>query len=141
MAIIPSVLFEKSFLDFIVTVGGVIISCPHFTQNFVPTFISLPHDLQNIAILLVQAHHSFRKTFVRWKYAHRTTSSNFDEQHYLEGRFSLLPPPLLFHYMIEAEISRLELEENLDPERQNTSFEVLRPILRGRPDLNRQPLA
>lgn len=33
--------------------------------------------------------------------------------------------------IIESEISRLELENNLTTQRQNTSFEVLRPILRG----------
>ena len=42
---------------------------------------------------------------------------------------------------VESEISRLELENNQDPQRQNTPFGVLCPVLRGRADLNRQPLA
>jgi site-specific DNA recombinase len=42
---------------------------------------------------------------------------------------------------IESEISRLELGNNEDPQRQKEAFASLRPILRGRPDLNRQPLA
>ncbi len=41
---------------------------------------------------------------------------------------------------VEDEISRLELENNQDPQRQNTPLGVLCPVLRGRPDLNRQPL-
>lgn len=41
--------------------------------------------------------------------------------------------------VIEKEYNRLELENKLSPKRQNTSFEVLRPLLRDRPDLNRQP--
>ena len=41
---------------------------------------------------------------------------------------------------VEKEISRLELENTQDPQRQNTPFGVVCPILRGRPDLNRQPL-
>ncbi len=43
--------------------------------------------------------------------------------------------------VIEKEYNRLELENKLNPKRQNTSFEVLRPLLRDRPDLNRQPPA
>ena len=42
---------------------------------------------------------------------------------------------------VESEISRLELENNQSPQTQNTPFGVLCPILRDRPDLNRQPLA
>ncbi len=41
---------------------------------------------------------------------------------------------------VENEISRLELQNNQSPQRQNTPFGVVCPILRGRPDLNRQPL-
>ncbi len=41
---------------------------------------------------------------------------------------------------IESEISRCELENNEDPQRQKEAFASLRPILRGRRDLNPQPL-
>ena len=40
---------------------------------------------------------------------------------------------------VESEINRLELEKTFGTKEQNTSFEVLRPVLRGRPGLNRQP--
>jgi site-specific DNA recombinase len=40
---------------------------------------------------------------------------------------------------VEEEISRLELENNQGPERQNTPFEVLCPILRSRRGSNPQP--
>lgn len=40
---------------------------------------------------------------------------------------------------IESEITRLELENNLTLKGQKTPFEVLRPMMRDRPDLNRQP--
>lgn len=42
---------------------------------------------------------------------------------------------------VESEIGRLELENNQSTQRQNTPFGVLCPILRDRPDLNRQPPA
>ena len=41
--------------------------------------------------------------------------------------------------MIESEITRCELQNNLTLKEQKTSFEVLRPMMRDRPDLNRQP--
>src|SRR3989344_2118185 len=40
---------------------------------------------------------------------------------------------------VESEISRLELKNNQSPQRQNTPIGVLCPVLRDRPDLNRQP--
>jgi hypothetical protein len=40
---------------------------------------------------------------------------------------------------IESEISRLELENNKEPQRQKDAFASLRPVMRDRPDLNRQP--
>ena len=40
--------------------------------------------------------------------------------------------------VIEKEYKRLELENKLTQKEQNTPYEVLRPLLRGRPDLNRQ---
>ena len=41
--------------------------------------------------------------------------------------------------MIESEISRWELENNQSPQRQKEVFDLLRPMMRDRPDLNRQP--
>jgi hypothetical protein len=43
--------------------------------------------------------------------------------------------------MIESEISRWELENNQEPQRQKEAFASLRPMMRDRPDLNRQPPA
>lgn len=42
--------------------------------------------------------------------------------------------------VVESEISRLELEKNQSPQRQKEVFDLLRPMMRDRPDLNRQPL-
>ena len=42
---------------------------------------------------------------------------------------------------VEEEISRLELENNQGSQGQKTPFEVIRPMMRDRPDLNRQPPA
>lgn len=42
--------------------------------------------------------------------------------------------------LVNSKINWLELEENLDPQRQKDAFASLSPILRERPDLNRRPL-
>ncbi len=40
---------------------------------------------------------------------------------------------------ITIQIRRWELENNQDPQRQKEAFASLRPMMRDRPDLNRQP--
>ncbi len=63
-----------------------------------------------------------------------------------DGNLVILPNewfiPIQNHYpAIEKEYKRLELEKTLDKQRQSEAFASLRPLMRDRPDLNRQPPA
>lgn len=109
------------------------------TENRAKTWIELTEKTFNFACF---ARHKFETGDTQTK---REILSALGQNYTLKDKKLLIIPnewlkPIINKKeLVNSKINWLELENNLTPKEQNTSFEVLRPILRSGRDLNSQP--